>query len=203
MSIYYILFVRLIMELLENYIKNYGTYADGGIVIVNSFLNHRMDVRLIDEIGKDFYAHFADSKPTLILTVEASGLGIACMAARYFDVPVLFAQKSASKNMNGHIYSAEVRSFTKGGVNNVSVCADFITSNDRVLIIDDFLAEGQAALGLLSICEQAHATVCGIGICVEKYFQNGGHTLRDKGIDVYSQAVLDLDKDGNLYFKQL
>jgi len=191
------------MELLENYIKEHGKYADGGIVIVNGFLNHRMDIGLIDAIGKDFYEHFKDSKPTLILTVEASGIGIACLAARYFNVPVLFAKKSASKNMSGDVYTAEVRSFTKGGVNNVTVSAEFITDRDRVLIIDDFLAEGQASLGLLNICEQAGATVCGVGICIEKYFQNGGHILRDMGIDLHSQAILDLDEDGNLVFKHL
>lgn len=191
------------MELLENYIKQHGKYADGGIVIVNSFLNHRMDINLIDAIGKDFYDHFKDSKPTLILTVEASGIGIACLAARYFNVPVLFAKKSASKNVKGDLYTAEVRSFTKGSVNNISVSTDFISSDDRVLIIDDFLAEGQASLGLLNICEQAKAHVCGIGICIEKYFQNGGHILREKGIDLHSQAILDLDENGNLIFKHI
>ena len=129
------------MELLEKYIKDYGKYKEGGIVIVNSFLNHRMDVRLIDEIGKDFFDRFNAVSPTLILTVEASGIGIACMAARYLGVPVLFAKKSKSKNMSGELYSAPVVSFTKGGLNYVSVCAEFISSNDKVLIIDDFLAD--------------------------------------------------------------
>lgn len=191
------------MELLEKYIKEQGKYADGGIVIVNGFLNHRMDIALIDAIGKDFYDHFKDTKPSLILTVEASGIGIACLAARYFNVPVLFAKKSASKNVKGKVYTSEVRSFTKGTVNHVTVSSDFITENDRVLIIDDFLAEGQASLGLLDICEQAGAEVCGIGICVEKYFQQGGKILREKGIDLYSQAILDLDENGELIFKHL
>lgn len=188
------------MELLEKYIKEYGKYKEGGIVIVNSFLNHRMDVPLIDEIGKDFYDHFRDAAPTLILTVEASGIGIACMAARYFGIPVLFAKKSQSKNMSGEIYSAPVMSFTKGGVNYVSVCADFIAANDRVLIIDDFLADGNAVNGMLNICAQAGAEVVGVGICVEKYFQKGGKSLREQGINLYSQAVLDLDENGNLVF---
>lgn len=191
------------MELLKNYIQQHGKYADGGVVIVNSFLNHRMDTKLIDAIGEDFYEHFKDKKPTLILTVEASGIGIACMTARYFDVPVLFAKKSASKNVKGNVYTADVMSFTKGGVNTITVSADFINSDDRVLIIDDFLAEGQASLGLLSICEQAGASVCGIGICVEKYFQNGGHILREKGIDLHSQAILDLDENGKLFFREI
>ena len=180
------------MELLEKYIREYGKYKDGGIVIVNSFLNHRMDVDLIDEIGKD--------APTLILTVEASGIGIACMTARYFGVPVLFAKKSQSKNMSGELYSAPVMSFTKGGLNYVSVCSEFITSKDKVLIIDDFLADGNAVNGMLNICEQAGAEVVGVGICVEKYFQKGGSTLREQGVNLYSQAILDLDENGNIVF---
>lgn len=188
------------MLLLEKYIREYGKYKDGGIVIVNSFLNHRMDVGLIDSIGKDFYDRFKNVSPTLILTVEASGIGIACMTARYFDVPVLFAKKSQSKNMSGSIYSAPVMSFTKGGLNFVSVCAEFISANDKVLIIDDFLAEGNAVNGMLDICKQAGAEVVGVGICVEKYFQNGGKKLRENGINLYSQAILDLDDNGNIKF---
>lgn len=188
------------MELLEKYIREYGKYKDGGIVIVNSFLNHRMDVDLIDEIGKDFFARFEKDAPTLILTVEASGIGIACMTARYFGVPVLFAKKSQSKNMSGELYSAPVMSFTKGGLNYVSVCSEFITSKDKVLIIDDFLADGNAVNGMLNICEQAGAEVVGVGICVEKYFQKGGSTLREQGVNLYSQAILDLDENGNIVF---
>lgn len=188
------------MKLLREYIEKYGKYKDGGVVIVNSFLNHRMDVQLLDEIGKDFYKRFKNTSPTLILTVEASGIGIACMTARYFGIPVLFAKKSKSKNMSGKLYSAPVVSFTKGGVNYVTVCADFIEKNDRVLIIDDFLAEGNAVNGLLNICEQAGAEPVGVGICIEKYFQNGGKKLREQGINLYSQAVLGLDSDGKIEF---
>lgn len=191
------------MKLLENYIKEHGTYKDGGIVIVSSFLNHRMDVGLIDEIGKDFYAHFKDTKPTLILTVEASGIGIACLTGRYFGIPVLFAKKSQSKNMTGDIYYAPVMSFTKGSLNYVSVCAEYISKDDRVLIIDDFLADGNAVNGMLDICNQAGAEVVGIGICIEKYFQNGGKNLRQKGLNLYSQAILDLDENNNLKFVNL
>ena len=191
------------MELLEKYIKEYGQYKEGGIVIVNSFLNHRMDIELIDAIGEDFYNHFKDVAPTLILTVEASGIGIACMAARYFGVPVLFAKKSRSKNMNEAIYSAPVMSFTKGNVNFVSVCADFIGPDDRVLIIDDFLADGNAVKGMLNICEQSGAEVVGVGICVEKYFQGGGKKLRESGMNLYSQAILDIDENGNLKFIEI
>lgn len=188
------------MKLLEEYIQKHGRYFDGGIVNVSSFLNHRMDVRLIDAIGEDFYEHFKSSDPTLILTVESSGIGIACMAARYFDIPVLFAKKSKAKNMAGDIYTAPVASYTKGSVNFISVCADYLKAGEKVLIIDDFLAEGNAVNGLLSICDQAGAEVVGVGICIEKYFQKGGRELREKGVNLYSQAMLSLDENGKLGF---
>ena len=179
------------MELLENYIKEHGKYADGGIVIVNGFLNHRMDIGLIDAIGKDFYEHFKDSKPTLILTVEASGIGIACLAARYFNVPVLFAKKSASKNMSGDVYTAEVRSFTRNVTNRVIVSKKFLSDQDHVLIVDDFLANGCALQGLVSLVESAGATVEGLGIVIEKGFQEGGDRLRNLGFDLMSVAIVD------------
>ncbi len=180
------------MKLLQEYITKYSKCKEGGIIIVNNFLNHRMDIKLIDAIGKDFYDHFKETKPTLVLTIEASGIGIACLAARYFGVPVLFAKKSKSKNMSGGLYSAPVVSFTKGGVNFVTVCSEYISKNDRVLIIDDFLAEGNAVNGLLDICKQAGAQNVGVGICIEKYFLNGGKKLREAGVNLYSQAVLGL-----------
>ncbi len=191
------------MKLLQEYITKYGKYKEGGIILVNNFLNHRMDIGLLDEIGKDFYGHFKDVKPTLILTIEASGIGIACMAARYFGVPVLFAKKSKSKNMSGNLYTAEVTSFTKGGINFVTVCADYINENDKVLIIDDFLAEGNAVNGLMSICNQAGAETVGVGICIEKYFQNGGRKLRESGVNLYSQAILGLTTEEKIEFIEL
>ncbi len=191
------------MELLKEYIIKYGKYKEGGIVIVNNFLNHRMDIKLIDAIGKDFHEQFKDTKPTLILTIESSGIGIACLAARYFEVPVLFAKKSKSKNMSGGLYSAPVVSFTKGGVNYVTVCSDYITKSDRVLIIDDFLAEGNTVKGLLDICKQAGAKVVGVGICIEKYFQNGGKKLREAGVNLYSQAVLGLTSNEKIEFMDI
>lgn len=188
------------MKLLKDKITRDGTIKPGGVVIVSNFLNHRMDIKLIDEIGKAFYERFKDTRPTLILTVEASGIGIACLAARYFGVDVLFAKKSQSKNVTGDTYSSLVRSFTKGTVFDVRVDKNFISENDRVLIIDDFLADGEALRGLIDIVNQAGATVVGAGICIEKAFQPGGDKIRSAGINLYSLAIVDTDANGNLIF---
>ncbi len=188
------------MQLLKDKITADAEIRPGGVVIVSNFLNHRMDIKLVDEIGKEFHRLFEDTKPTLILTVEASGIGIACLAARYFGVDVLFAKKSQSKNVTGETYSSLVRSFTKGTVFDVRVDKKFISKNDRVLIIDDFLADGEALRGLIDIVNQAGATVVGAGICVEKAFQPGGDKIRAAGINLHSLAILDLDNDGNLIF---
>ena len=188
------------MKLLKDKITRDGTIKPGGVVIVSNFLNHRMDIKLIDEIGKAFYERFKDTRPTRILTVEASGIGIACLAARYFGVDVLFAKKSQSKNVTGDTYSSLVRSFTKGTVFDVRVDKNFISENDRVLIIDDFLADGEALRGLIDIVNQAGATVVGAGICIEKAFQPGGDKIRSAGINLYSLAIVDTDANGNLIF---
>ena len=187
------------MKLLKEKIKNEAELKPGGVVIVSGFLNHRMDIPLIDEIGKEFYRLFADKKPTLILTVEASGIGIACMAARYFGVNVLFAKKAQSRNLSEEVYCSRVRSFTKGVVFDVKVDKRYINSSDRVLIIDDFLADGEATRGLIDIVNQAGAEVVGAGICIEKAFQPGGRKLREAGLNLHSLARLDLDADGNLF----
>ena len=170
------------------------------MVIVSNFLNHRMDISLIDEMGKEFYCLFKDTKPPLILTIEASGIGIACIAARYFGVDVLFAKKSQAKNVTGETYSSLVRSFTKGTVFDVRVDKKFISKDDRVLIIDDFLADGEALRGLIDIAHQAGAEVVGAGICIEKAFQPGGDKIRQAGINLHSLAIVDLDENGNLIF---
>ena len=188
------------MKLLEDKITSDAIIKPGGVVIVSNFLNHRMDISLIDAIGKEFYDRFKDTKPTLILTVEASGIGIACLAARYFGVDVLFAKKSQSKNITGETYSSLVRSFTKGVVFEVRVDKNFISKDDRVLIIDDFLADGEALRGLIDIVNQAGATIAGAGICIEKTFQPGGDKIRAAGINLYSLAMLDIDSEGNLTF---
>lgn len=188
------------MELLKNMIESVAEIKPGGVVIVSEFLNHKMNIRLIDAIGEEFYRIFKDEEPTLILTVEASGIGIACLAARHFGVDVLFAKKSNSKNVTGETYSSLVRSFTKGTVFDVRVDKRFIKSTDRVLIIDDFLADGEALRGLIDIVNQAGATVVGAGICIEKAFQPGGDRIRAAGINLHSLAILDLDADGNIVF---
>lgn len=190
------------MELLKQKIMNEAQILPGGVVIVSGFLNHRMNIELIDKIGEEFYRIFKDTNPTLILTVEASGIGIACLAARYFGVDVVFAKKSQSKNVVGGTYSSLVRSFTKGTVFDVRVDNRFISKDDRVLIIDDFLADGEALRGLADIVHQAGAQVVGAGICVEKAFQPGGKRAREAGINLHSLAKLDLDKDGNLIFAE-
>ena len=188
------------MKLLKDMITENADIRPGGVVIVSEFLNHRMNINLIDKIGEEFYRLFKETEPTLILTVEASGIGIACLAARYFGVDVLFAKKSSSKNVTGETYSSLVRSFTKGTVFDVRVDKRYISNTDRVLIIDDFLADGEALRGLIDIVNQAGATVVGAGICIEKAFQPGGDKIRSAGINLHSLAIVDLDKDGNLIF---
>ena len=178
-----------------------GVIKEGGVVKVDSFLNHQMDIGLINELGREFRRLFADDGVTKILTIEASGIGIACIAAQYFDVPVVFAKKSESKNLDGDVYTAPVVSFTKGKEYMIRVAKRFLTPEDRVLIIDDFLAKGKAVLGLKQIVEQSGATLVGVGICVEKGFQEGGRLLRENGIRVESLATVELDENGGICFK--
>lgn len=189
------------MKLLEERILADGVIKEGGIVKVDNFLNHRMDIELINKIGEEFYRLFKDEKPTLILTVEASGIGIACIAAQYFKVPVVFAKKSESKNLDGDVYTSKVVSYTKGKEYDIRVSKKYISENDRVLIIDDFLAKGKAVLGLCDILNQAGATVAGVGICIEKGFQEGGHILRDMGLKLESLAIVELKDDGGITFR--
>lgn len=186
------------MEMLKQMIKERGVLRPGGVVVVSGFLNHRMNTELIDEIGREFYRIFADEKPTLILTVEASGIGIACLTARYFGVDVLFAKKSQSKNLAGDTYSSLVRSFTRGTVFDVRVDKNYISANDRVLLIDDFLADGEALKGLIDITNQAGATVVGAGICIEKAFQPGGDRIRKMNINLHSLVRIGLDANGDM-----
>ena len=186
------------MEMLKQMIKERGALRPGAVVVVSGFLNHRMNTELIDEIGREFYRIFADEKPTLILTVETSGIGIACLTARYFGVDVLFAKKSQSKNLAGDTYSSLVRSFTRGTVFDVRVDKNYISANDRVLLIDDFLADGEALKGLIDITNQAGATVVGAGICIEKAFQPGGDRIRKMNINLHSLVRIGLDANGDM-----
>jgi len=190
------------MKLLEERILKDGIIKEGGIVKVDCFLNHQMDIKLINEIGKEFARLFHGEKITKILTVEASGIGIACIAAQYIGCDVVFAKKSESKNLDGDIYTSKVVSYTKGKEYDIRVSKKFLTSEDRVLIIDDFLAKGKAVLGLLDIIEQAEAELCGVGICIEKGFQEGGKIIRDKGIHLESLAIVELCENGGICFRE-
>ncbi len=179
------------MNFLEERILRDGLVKPGNVLKVDSFLNHQMDVALLDEVGAEFRRRFWGSTVTKILTIEASGIAIACAAARHFGVPVLFAKKSKSVNIDGDMYVAEVESFTHKCKNQVIVSKKFLHPGDRVLIIDDFLANGCALQGLISITETAGATVEGIGIVIEKGFQVGGAAIREKGYRIESLAIVD------------
>ena len=177
------------MKLLEERIRRDGKIRENGAILkVDSFLNHQMDVTLFNEMGKEFFRLFGDDRVTKLLTIEASGIGVACIAGQYFNVPVVFAKKSKSRNIDPDVYSAPVVSFTHGGVNEVMVAKRFLSPDDRVLLIDDFLANGAALDGLISVVEQAGATVVGAGVCVEKAFQSGGVRLRGRGVRVEALA---------------
>ena len=175
----------------------------GNVLKVDSFLNHQMDITLFNAMGKEFKRLFQDAGVNKIMTIEASGIGIACVAAQYFDVPVIFAKKSQSVNIDGDVYSTQIESFTHKRVYNVIVSKKYLSPNDRVLIIDDFLANGCAMNGLLEIVSSAGAAVAGIGIAVEKGFQKGGADLRARGYRVESLAIVDAmnEKTGEITFR--
>lgn len=179
------------MNFLEERIAKDGIVKEGNVLKVDSFLNHQMDIRLFEEMGAEFKRRFADANINKILTIEASGIGIACIAARHFDVPVVFAKKSKSINIDGDMYVAEVESFTHKCKNQVIVSRKFLGPEDHVLIIDDFLANGCALQGLISIVTEAGGTVEGIGIAIEKGFQNGGRIIRNLGYHLESLAIVD------------
>lgn len=179
------------MNVLEKRILKDGVVKEGNVLKVDSFLNHQLDPVLLDEMGKEFHRRFAGKPITKILTIEASGIAIACFVARHFDVPVLFAKKSKSINIDGDMYVAEVESFTHKCKNQVIVSKNFLHEDDHVLIIDDFLANGCALQGLIAITEAAGATVEGIGIAIEKGFQVGGTVIRNLGYQLESLAIVD------------
>lgn len=189
------------MELLKQRILQDGQVRPGNILKVDSFLNHRLDIALLDAIGAEFYRLFRDAGVTKILTIEASGIAIACMAARHFGVPVVFAKKARSKNIDGAVYISTVHSYTYGRDYDITLAARFLEKTDRVLILDDFLANGKAVRGLLDICAQAEAAVAGIGICIEKGFQPGGAELRAAGYRLESLAIVDSMSDDSLTFR--
>lgn len=188
------------MKKLEERISRDGIVEDGAILKVDSFLNHQMDVGLFAEMGKEWARLFAGENVNKILTIEASGIGIACMAAQEFGVPVVFAKKSRTKNIAGDVYKVEVASFTHGGVSDVIVSKRFLLPTDRLLLIDDFLANGAALEGLIELAKQAGATVVGAGIAVEKAFQPGGERIRAKGVRVESLAKIKAMDKGQIEF---
>lgn len=179
------------MNFLEERILKDGIVKPDNVLKVDSFLNHQMDIDLIDQMGAEFKRRFADKHINKILTIEASGIGIACIVARHFNVPVVFAKKAKSINLDGDVYTAEVESFTHKNKNTVLVSKKYLSPNDHILIIDDFLANGCALQGLIGIIQQAGATIEGIGIAIEKGFQMGGRTIRNLGYQLESLAIVD------------
>ena len=191
------------MQLLKERILKDGIVKPGNILKVDSFLNHQMDISLFQEMGKEFKRRFADCEINKILTIESSGIGIACIAAQSFNVPVVFAKKSKTKNIAGDVYTCQVKSFTHGKVYDIIVSKDFLKPEDKVLVIDDFLANGCALLGLSQLIHDAGAELVGAGIAIEKGFQRGGDLLRGKGIRVESLAIIDhMDEETGITFRE-
>ncbi|MEE1377247.1 MAG: xanthine phosphoribosyltransferase [Oribacterium sp.] len=192
------------MNFLEERIAKDGIVKEGNILKVDSFLNHQMDIDLFNQMGEEFKRRFEGKPINKILTIEASGIGIACIVANHFHVPVVFAKKSQSLNIDGDVYAAEVESFTHKRKNQVIVSKKFLSPEDHVLIIDDFLANGCALQGLLSIVAQAGGTVEGIGIAVEKGFQQGGRIIRNLGYQLESLAIVEsMDAEhGTIQFRE-
>ncbi|MGM9601695.1 MAG: xanthine phosphoribosyltransferase [Faecousia sp.] len=192
------------MNFLEERIAKDGVVKPGNVLKVDSFLNHQMDIALLERIGQEFYRRFADKPITKVLTIETSGIGVAYPVAKAFGVPLVFAKKAKSVNISGDVYTAEVESFTQGKVNRVLVSKEYLGENDHVLIIDDFLANGSALQGLIYIAEVAGATVEGLGIAIEKGFQEGGWRIRNLGYRLESIAIVDsMDADtGEITFRE-
>lgn len=189
------------MELLKERLKRDATVIDGRIVKVDNFINHQIDVNLLNEIGKEFKKRFEGIEVTKILTIESSGIAIACIAAQYFNVPVVFAKKHQGTNMDNDVYETEVYSFTKETNYKVRVAKRYISPEDKVLIIDDILARGNALYGLIDLVEQANATPVGMGIVIEKEFQRGRDMLVDKNIPIASLAMIKEIVDGEMIFR--
>lgn len=189
------------MLLMQQRILQDGVVREGNILKVDSFLNHQMDPHLYREMGKEFYRLFGGCGVTKILTIEASGIGIACVTAQFFGCPALFAKKSQTKNLDGEVYAAQVESYTRGGSYTIRVSRRFLSPTDRVLLLDDFLARGSAMLGLIDLVAQSGAALVGCGIAIEKGFQEGGRLLRERGIRVESLAILEGMDQGHITFR--
>ena len=192
------------MKMLCDRIRAEGQILPGGVLKVDSFLNHQLDVDLYHEMGREWYTKFKDCGVNKILTIEASGIGIACIAAESFHVPVVFAKKTQTKNIAGEVYSTQVESFTHGRIYDIIVSKEFLGKGDRVLLIDDFLANGKALEGLAQLVQDSGAELVGAGIVIEKGFQRGGDVIRAKGIHLESLAIVDgmNDKTGEIIFRE-
>lgn len=192
------------MKLLEERIRKDGVVKAGQVLKVDSFINHQMDIELFNEMGKEFKRLFAEKEINKILTIEASGIGIACIVAQHFNVPVVFAKKAKSINLDGEMYTTKIESFTHKKVYDVIVSKKFLDAEDKVLIIDDFLANGCAVAGLVDLVRSAGASVEGVGIAIEKGFQQGGQILREKGLQVESLAIVESmnHETGEIVFRQ-
>ncbi len=190
------------MELLKQRILKDGIVKEGNVLKVDSFLNHQMDINLFAEFGKEFKRRFKDKEINKILTIEASGIGIACIVAQSFNVPVVFAKKTKTKNIAGEVYTTKIESFTHNKMYDIIVSKKFLNKNDRILIIDDFLANGCALLGLSQLVKDSGATLVGAGIIIEKGFQNGGELIRNSGVRVESLAIIDkMDEKTGIVFQ--
>ena len=191
------------MQLLKDRIRKDGKIKEGNVLKVDSFLNHQMDVKLFQEIGKEFKRRFEGEEITKILTIEASGIGIACVAAEVFDVPIVFAKKTQTKNIAGDVYTTKVESFTHGRVYDIIVSREFLGKGDKVLLIDDFLANGKALEGLAELVKKSGAELVGAGVVIEKGFQVGGDIIRSKGIHLESLAIVESmdEKTGEVVFR--
>lgn len=192
------------MKLLKERIRKDGIIKDGNVLKVDSFLNHQMDVELFHEIGLEFKRRFEGQEINKILTIEASGIGIACVVAEVFKVPVLFAKKNQTKNIAGDVYTSKVESFTHGRVYEIRVAKQFLNEGDKVLVIDDFLANGKALEGLIDLINASGATLVGAGIVIEKGFQVGGDLIRSKGVRLESLAIVESmdEKTGEIVFRE-
>lgn len=192
------------MQLLKDRIRKDGKVKEGNVLKVDSFLNHQMDISLFREIGKEFKRRFEGEEINKILTIEASGIGIACVVAESFDVPVVFAKKTQTKNIAGDVYTTQVESFTHGRIYDIIVSKEFLGKGDKVLLIDDFLANGKALEGLAKLVEDSGAELVGAGIVIEKGFQVGGDIIRSKGIHLESLAIVEGmdEKTGEIWFRE-
>lgn len=191
------------MKLLEERILKDGKVLEGNIVKVDSFLNHQLDIHFLEKLGDEMYAHFLGKKVNKILTIEASGIALATVVSQSFDgIPVVFAKKQRNKNIGTNVYTSEVKSYTTGKEYTITVSKDYLKEDDRVLIIDDFLAEGQALRGLLEVAKEANCHVCGLSVAVEKGFQGGGDSLRDDGYDLLSLAIIESLEGNEIKFRR-